>query len=39
VDEMEVDGEDGRRAGLLEHDVLVPDLLEEGPGLAHGAEA
>ena len=29
VDEVEVDADDGRRAGLLEDDVVVPDLLDE----------
>ena len=29
VDEVEVDREDGRRAGLLGDDVVVPDLLDE----------
>ncbi len=30
VDEVEVDAEHGRRAGLLQDDVVVPDLLDEG---------
>ena len=29
VDEVQVDADDARGAGLLEHDVLVPDLLDE----------
>ena len=30
VDQVQVDGEDGRRVGLLDDDVVVPDLLDEG---------
>jgi hypothetical protein len=33
VDEVQVDAQDGRRARLLEHDVLVPDLLDDGARL------
>jgi hypothetical protein len=36
VDEVEVDREDRRRARLLEDDVVVPDLLEEGAWLVGG---
>ena len=42
VDEMEVDREDGRRARLLDDDVVVPDLLDDrarrsgDSGLVHG---
>ena len=36
VDEVEVDREDGRGAGVLGDDVLVPDLLDEGARLGHG---
>ena len=32
VDEVEVDAEDGRGAGLVEDDVVVPDLLDERAG-------
>jgi hypothetical protein len=39
VDEMEVDGEHARRAVILGDDVIVPDLLNEGAGLAvHGSD-
>ncbi len=38
VDEVEVDREDRRRAGLGRHDVVVPDLLQEGAGfLGHNS--
>ena len=35
VDEVEVDGEDGRGARVLGDDVLVPDLLDEGARSGH----
>jgi hypothetical protein len=38
VDEVEVDREDCRRAGLGRHDVVVPDLLHQGARfLSHGS--
>ena len=36
MDEVEVDGEDGRGTRVLRDDVLVPDLLDEGSRLGHG---
>jgi len=41
VDEVQVDGEDGRGAFVLDDDVVVPDLLDEGSGagIGHGAAA
>ena len=38
VDEVQVDGEDGGRAGVLGDDVLVPDLVDEGAGSGHGGQ-
>lgn len=35
MDEMEVDIEDGRATGLMEDDMLVPDLFEQCFGLRH----
>ena len=41
MDEVEVDGQDGGRALVLGHDVIVPDLLDEGAwaDVGHGAAA
>jgi hypothetical protein len=39
VDEVEVDGEDGRRAFILRDDVVVPDLLDDGARMVHGVAA
>jgi hypothetical protein len=39
VDEVEVDGEDGRGARILGDHVVGPDLLDDGAGLGHGATA
>src|SRR3712207_5944601 len=36
VDEVEVDGKDRGRTLLLEDDMVVPDLGEQGPGLGGG---
>ena len=35
VDEVQVDREDGGRARLLDDDVVVPDLLDEGARSGH----
>ena len=37
VDEVQVDREDRRGAGVLGDDVVVPDLGDDGAGLGHGA--
>jgi hypothetical protein len=33
MDEVEVDPEHTRRAGILQDDVFVPDLLDQGSGV------
>src|SRR6188768_3074819 len=37
VDEVEIDGQDGGRTRVLGHDVVVPDLVDDGarPGNGH----
>jgi hypothetical protein len=39
VDEMEIDRQDGRRAGLLADDVIAPDLLDESAGSGRAGHA
>jgi hypothetical protein len=37
VDEVEVDGQDARSAGLLGDEVVVPDLVDERPASGRGS--
>jgi hypothetical protein len=36
VNEVEIDRQDARSSGVLDDDMVVPDLLDEGAGSGHG---